>query len=362
MKQIETVLHDYLGKGGVGIQLSIARDGEVPATYAAGIADRDTQAPVICDHLFKIGSCTKTFVAASLFRLAEERGVDLDASIQSWFPDVPFAKDIQVIDLINHRSGLPEFEYDIPMVPGLDWTPREIVDFAYKVATASAPHKSAVYSNTGFVMAGILIEEVTGRRLGQWVRESILEPLGLKDSWSPASEAFPAEKLVRGHYLRSKDLASRGHFKQGGEMWNMEGLLAYSDDLQDSSDLFAFPLAYACGDMIASTADQATFMSALIHGELLSRSSRAKMLQNMVPVSFPGTRMIKAGAGVFESSYGGRLTIGHQGSVPGYVSVMQHDPASGVSVAVATNVGSGDRLSFQAAGLHPLVDEIFHLL
>ncbi len=362
MHDMRGLLEDYIGRGGVGVQLSFTNQEGVATTLSAGHVSTVSLEPVTEHHVFKIGSCTKTFVAAALVKMAADGRIDLDASISTWFPEVPFAEEILVIDLINHRSGLPEFEYDIPMTPDLAWTPRQIVDFAYSVATPTPPQGPAVYSNTGFVMAGIVIESVTGRPLGQYVRESVLEPLGLRDSWSPATEAFPEERLVRGHYRRKPDLASRGHFKKGGEMWNMEGLLHYSDDLQDSSDLFSFPCAYACGDMVATTHDQAVFMTALMSGKLLAPAFLSRLAGGWEAVSFPGTRMLRSGAGVFESTYGERLTIGHQGSLPGYVSVMQYDPVSGIAVAIATNIGSGDRLSFEAVGLHALADDAFMLL
>ena len=66
--------------------------------------------------------------------------------------------------------------------------------------------------------------------------------------------------------------------------------------------------------------------------------------------------MRATGAGLFQSSYGGRLFYGHQGSIPGYVCVMQHDPRSALTIVMASNVGSGNRLSFQASGLHAVVD------
>lgn len=66
--------------------------------------------------------------------------------------------------------------------------------------------------------------------------------------------------------------------------------------------------------------------------------------------------------GLFASSYAGRLLLGHQGSMPGYVSVMQHDPSSELTVAMAPNLGSGNRISFQASGLHSVVDEVVTIL
>ncbi|MBZ9675678.1 serine hydrolase domain-containing protein [Mesorhizobium sp. ES1-1] len=361
-KDLTSLLDAYIADGAVGASLAYST-GATPTAIAAGLADRDDGVPVTPDRLFKIGSCTKTFVAAALVKLAESGKLDLGAPISSWFADLPGAGGISVRQLINHRNGLPEFEYYIPMDAGRQWTPQQLVDIAFASDKQKAPGGPAVYNNTGYVLAGMVIESVSGQSLGGYVRSAILEPLGLENTWSPATEAFPQSAMVRGYYHRPPpaenaptDLAS------GGEMWRMEGVLPYSDDLQDSSDLFPYSGAYGCGDMVSTPSDMVIFMRGLFSGQVLSPPFFAEMFDGRVPVSFPGTRMRETGAGMFNSLYGGRAFYGHQGSIPGYVAVMQHDPASGLTIAMTSNVGSGNRLSFQASGLHPVVDKAIGII
>ncbi|MDW6021613.1 serine hydrolase domain-containing protein [Mesorhizobium sp. BAC0120] len=357
-EKIDGMLADYIAQGAVGASIAFALDGQPTETITAGLADRRDGTPVTPDRLFKIGSCTKTFVAAALVRLAADGKVDLGAPIAQWFPDLPGAKEIGVRQLVNHRSGLPEFEYDIPMDPGRVWKPSELVDIAFKAGGQKSPGGPAVYNNTGYVLAGLLIEQVTGVSLGAYVRQAVLEPLSLRDTWSPATEAFPSERLVRGYYHRPPPPVGAGmDIASGGEMWRMEGVLPYSEELQDSSDTFPYSGAYGCGDMVSTPGDLVSFMGGLFAGKVVSPSWFEEMFGKRAPVSFPGTRLRETGAGLFQSSYGGRDFYGHQGSIPGYVCVMQHDPGSGLTIAMASNVGSGNRLSFQASGLHEVVDE-----
>lgn len=357
--EIRGLLADYIERGAVGTSLAFAHASAPVETATAGVTDRRDGMPVTPDRLFKIGSCTKTFVAAALVRLAEDGKIDLGAPIAGWFPDLPGADKISVRQLVNHRSGLPEFEYDIPMDPRRVWKPWDLVDIAFKAGGQKAPGGTAVYNNTGYVLAGLLIEKVTGLPLGAYVRQVVLEPLGLRDTWSPASEPFPAERLVRGYYHRPPppENASTA-LAAGGEMWRMEGVLPYSEELQDSSDTFPYSGAYGCGDMIATPADLVSFMRGLFAGKVIAPEWFDEMFGSRATVSFPGTRMRETGAGLFLSSYGDRIFYGHQGSIPGYVCVMQHDPNSGLTIAMASNVGSGNRLSFQASGLHEVVDSV----
>lgn len=363
LKDLNTLLDRYLADGAVGASLAYAKGNAAPVAVTAGLADREQGVAVLPDRLFKIGSCTKTFVAAALVKLAQDGKLDLSAPISGWFPDLPGAGDISVRQLVNHRSGLPEFEYYIPMDPTRRWTPQQLVDIAFASEKPKPPGGPAVYNNTGYVLAGMLIEAVSGQSLGGYVRTAVLQPLGLKNTWSPATEAFPEKSMVRGYFHRPPpapgaptDLAS------GGEMWRMDGVLPYSDALQDSSDLFPYSGAYGCGDMVSTPTDMVGFMRGLFGGRVISPAFFAEMFESRAQVSFPGTRMRETGAGLFQSAYADRAFYGHQGSIPGYVSVMLHDPQSHLTIAMTSNVGSGNRLSFQASGLHPVVDEAIGIL
>ncbi|KOF16930.1 beta-lactamase [Ensifer adhaerens] len=357
LADLSRLLQGYLNDGAVGVSLAFSRgDGEI-ATVTSGLSDRARGIPVSPTQLFKIGSCTKTFTVAALMKLAESGAVDLGTPISHWFPDLPGAAAISVRQLVNHRGGLPEFEYDIPMTLDRIWTPAELVDLAFQVGGQTAPGGPAVYNNTGYVLAGMLIEAVTGQPLGTYVRHHVLEPLGLENTWSPSTESFPQERMVRGYYHRPPPAADAGSsVAAGAEMWRMDGVLPYSDALQDSSDSFPFTAAYGCGDMVSTPGDMVAFMRTLFGGRLLTDGMFREMSEGRVAVSFPGTRMRETGVGLFQSSYADRLLYGHQGSIPGYVTVMQHEPISGLTIAMTSNVGSGYRMSFYASGLHQLLD------
>ena len=116
--------------------------------------------------------------------------------------------------------------------------------------------------------------------------------------------------------------------------------------------------------MIGTAADLARFLGALVGGKLLPPDLTADMVENRRPgtSATPGTRLREAGAGIWLMRYAGHDVFGHQGSMPGYVTVMVHHRGAGVTVALTTNTGSGNRLSFYASGLHGLVDAIFERL
>jgi D-alanyl-D-alanine carboxypeptidase len=112
--------------------------------------------------------------------------------------------------------------------------------------------------------------------------------------------------------------------------------------------------------MVSTPSDLARFLSALVTGNLLPPDLTADMIDNRRPgaIAIPQTRLRESGAGIWLMRYAGHDVFGHQGSLPGYVTVMVHHRPSALTVALTTNTGSGNRLSFYASGLHGLVDTI----
>ena len=359
--ELQTLLDDFIAQGIVGAALTV-RSGTATTHWMAGVAERQTRQPVTPDHLFKIGSCTKTFVAATLMSLVQEGAVALDAPVAQWFPDLANAARITVRRLIDHSAGLPEFEYDMPMEPGRVWSPAEIVALAYAAGDTDEPGRICTYNNTGYVLAGQLIEALTGQTLAAQIRHRVLTPLGLRDSFAAAGEAFPQARLAHGYYHRPPPPqgGESASVAEGREMWRTGGVLAHSEELQDSTTVFPMSGAYAAGDMVGSASDLAIFLQALVAGPLLAPAIRAEMIDRRRPMTMttPGTRIRESGAGVLAMEYAGRQVLGHQGSMPGYVTLMVHHRDSATTAALTTNTGSGDRRSFYASGLHGLMDDV----
>src|SRR5262249_48844585 len=122
---LHACLESFVAKGIVGASACVIQRRQQPVAAAAGLVDRTRGPRVAPSHLFKIGSATKSFVAVTLVQLAESGTVSLDAPIAAWFPNLPNADRIRVRQLINHRSGIPEFELHMPMDPKRLWRPVE---------------------------------------------------------------------------------------------------------------------------------------------------------------------------------------------------------------------------------------------
>lgn len=168
-------------------------DGTTSTRRTAGLSDVETGAPFAPHTHVRVGSITKTFVAATVLQLVSEGKVDLDAPIDAYLPGRIRGAGIDgsaimVRQLLRHQSGLPEyFDADIDRNVG-PITGDQLLDLALAKPAEFAPGAAMRYTNTNYVVAGLLIEAVTGRPAADEVTRRTIEALGLSDTYFPAPE------------------------------------------------------------------------------------------------------------------------------------------------------------------------------
>ena len=246
--RLDRVLSEHVAKGVIGASLALIRPGGEVLTLAAGCADRATGAPLTPDHLFKTASTRKTWTAVAVLALVSEGRIDLDQTIEGWFPHLPRADEIRVRHLLSHRSGLPEYESFMPKGSADDWTPERIVEFALANGTQIAPGEAFVYSNPGYVLAGEIVASERGEPLSRWLRREVFEPCGMAETWSGGDEDFPRDRLARAYVF---DSAGPGA------------------PPEDSSDWFPLSGIGAAGDLVTTPRDLARGFHALFTGQVL---------------------------------------------------------------------------------------------
>lgn len=334
------LLNDHGGRGVVGASLAMARPGRVMVTATAGYADRETARRLTPGHLFRTASTKKTFTAAAVLALVAEGRVSLDRTIEGWFPTLPRAAEIRVRHLLNHRSGLPEYEAFMPKRAADDWTPRRIVDFALAGAEQRAPGREFAYSNTGYVLVGEIVARERGETLSSWLRREVFEPAGMRDTWSGGDERFPRERLARAYFFDSANPDAPP---------------------EESSDWFPLSGIGAAGDLVTTPRDLATGFRALFTGRVLDRAGLDLLAAPLLPASYPGTRVTHCGHGALVSHFGGLAIVGHLGQLRGHVTMAGHHEGSGITVALCQNSASSDLEAFGSAGIHDAFAAAFRL-
>lgn len=301
------------------VVVAIGRPGEEPRIVTAGSAEPDDR--------FRIGSITKTFVAATVLRLAEEGMLSLDDPLGRWVAEPARFGDVTLRQLLGHTSGVPEYTASGDFFEQLDrpWTPEEMIASIDRQAPDFPPGTGWRYSNTNYILLGQVVEAATGEPYGAVVRDLVLDPAGLS-----TDIGTDLEVTLPGWYDIDHD-----------------GL---DDDV--STDPYLPTLPWSSGEMVSTAGELARFATVLLTGELLEDESLAAMLAED-PF---GQRY---GLGLQWSTPDGTTdVVGHGGGVIGYVSVMWWVPSLDRSIVVLLNAsGRADPTDLAELVLRRLVDE-----
>jgi D-alanyl-D-alanine carboxypeptidase len=297
-----------------GVALAVFVPGRGMWVGARGLADRDAGVPIASDTLFGAGSISKLFVATVAMQLVQEGWLSLDQTVEHWLPGlVPHGDRIAVRYLMNHTSGLPDY-LDEPFAeaalaePTRIWTPGELVRSALERRPAAAPGRWR-YSNTNYVLLGLIIERVTHNSLAREIHQRIIDPLGMAHTF------FSPDDPIAGAMMHGYE--GRRHLTGGMNM----------------------SFAWGAGNLISNVEDLGRFAQALFGGALLRPETLAAM-QAFVGTGDSWPRDLIYGLGLMQSVLRGAqptLVRGHTGALMGYRTALWHAPDSGVTVVVALN-------------------------
>jgi CubicO group peptidase (beta-lactamase class C family) len=267
------------------------------------------------ETIFQSGSVGKQFTAMAVMMLVEEEKVGLDDPITKYFPDGPETwKNIKVRNLLSHTSGIPDYENGPDQLDlRRDYTEDELLEFAKKLTLDFPPGEKWKYSNTGYVLLGILIHKASGHFYGDLLHDRIFVPLGMKTA-RIITEADIVPNRAAGYRLEK------------GELKNQEWV---APKLNTTAD----------GSLYLTAIDMTKWDAALREHKLLKPSSYEQMwtsfmLNDGKPAGY--------GFGWFLSKPGGRTLIEHSGSWQGFKSYIGRWVDDGVTVIVFSNLGQAN--------------------
>ncbi len=294
---------------------------------ATGYSDRVKKTPMKPSDYMLAGSVGKTYCAAVALQLVKEGKINLDDKIEKffgdeeWFLRLPNAKSITVRQLMNHTSGLvryefnPEFVKDLLADPYRVWKPREQIAYLFDSKAAFEAGKGWDYSDTNFIVLGMVIEKVTGKSYYDQAKKRILKPLKLKHTKPQVSPTIKG--LVQGY--AGKD----NPFGDNDEM------------LKDGKMSFNPQFEWTGGGMVTTSEDLARWAKFMYEGRAFDKSLLPEMLAG---VSAPLLgRDVKYGLGVIIRPTPKGVTYGHSGFFPGYFTDMMYFPKEKIAIAVQVN-------------------------
>ncbi|MCI3242336.1 serine hydrolase domain-containing protein [Streptomyces spinosisporus] len=321
---VQNVLRTALKQGAPGAMARIDDHGSVTRA-AAGVADRKSKRPISNADRFRIGSVTKTFSAVVLMQLADEGRLKLDASVDHYLPGLLPDRKITVRQVLGHRSGLYDYTNDMfaKAVPGFEevrtkvFGYRQLVDRSLRHARTNAPGAAYSYSNTNFVVAGLLIEKLTGHSVRTEYQNRIIKPLKLRDTFYVHPDRKIPGRHARGYLTPDRAGAPLVDATEQTVSW-----------------------AQSAGAVISSTRDLNTFLSALLGGRLMS-SAQLKQMEHMVRVDSTQAyglglrrRTLSCGVSVY----------GHTGAVQGYYTYAFATKDGRRSLAALANASNNGRV------------------
>ncbi|WP_328814373.1 serine hydrolase domain-containing protein [Nonomuraea cypriaca] len=307
---LEADLKAIHAKGVPGL-LAAVHTGRELQTARAGVADLASDRPIAYDSYFRMGSTAKTFTATVALQLVGEGRLSLDDTVEDWLPGMVRGNGndgtkITVKQLLQQTSGLAEYMYDVPI-----WTAKDFLEHRYDSYTSQQLVAIAMrhepkwlpgpderrwnYSNTNYVLAGMIIEKVTGNERSREVMDRIIRPLGLDHTFSPGDDP----RLPDPHPM---------------------GYTEFPDSAEPVETTEMNPTPFdAAGDLITTAADLVRFWQGLLGGELLKPAQLAAMKETIPAAEwdpvFPGARF-GLGIGQFQSSCG--TYWGHAGNTLGH--------------------------------------------
>ncbi|MEU6461639.1 serine hydrolase domain-containing protein [Streptomyces sp. NPDC046976] len=329
---LTAVLRSAVAQGAPGALARVDDHGTMYRT-TYGYADRGTRRAMDAGDRFRVGSVTKSFSAVVLLQLVDEHRLELDAPVNRYLPGLLPDDAITVRQVLGHRSGLYDFTNDMfaDSVPGFEavrnrvFTYRELVALSLKHPRTNAPGAAYSYSNTNFVVAGMLIEKITGHSVRTEYQNRIFGPLKLQDTF----------------YVHP-DTAIPGPHAHGYLTPDKAG-----DPLVDATEQ-TVSWAQSAGAIISSARDLNTFYSALLGGRLMSAARLAEMEKmnrvNATTAYGLGLRRRDLSCGI--------SVYGHTGTVQGYYTYAFATKDGGRSMtAVATTSNNGEVLNTLAGAL-----------
>jgi CubicO group peptidase (beta-lactamase class C family) len=295
--------------GPPGVSVAIVRDGDTLVAGGSGLADRDSKIAATADTSYRIGSISKQFTAAMTMRLVEQGKIALADAVGQHLPQLPSGwRSVTVLQLLNHTSGIPDYTE-----LGDRWrehwqealSPAQILALVADDRMDFAPGSKWQYSNTGYVVLGTLLEQISGRPYGQILQDDISRPLGLTRT-RVCEDAPGANGQALGHMAGNKGF----------------GVAPYRHASH----------AFGGGGICSTAGDLAIWNRALNGGKVVNAASYGVMTP---PQGVAATG--SSGFGLELTSHDGHRVISAHGAGGGFTSGNAWYPDDSLSVTVLTN-------------------------
>lgn len=343
------LLGEITGSGVPGISMSVQTDQDGMWLGASGKADLKNNTGLQVCNLTRVGSTVKTFTAVTIFLLAEEGKLDLDDPVTKYLSDSEL-RDLENADkasirqLLNHSSGIFNYIQDMKFQTASlndlikEWKPEELLSFARGKKAGFEPGTDVSYSNTNYILLGMIISAIEGKPFYEVFEEKIFSPLSLTSTRFAARDPVP-DGIIRGYVDFYSNLQVINATWYSG--WDY-----YTAD----------------GGLISNTYDLNRFLTALLTGNLISQESLDEMLVWQKPAETdPEFFPLYYGLGIFKMETPWGDAYFHSGDAIGYYACMAYFPGRSTTIcwAVNGNYGSIDTFTSTKSAMENIFRTVF---
>ena len=328
-QKIDVVAADALKATGVpAASVAVVKNGQIVYVKAYGNAKLEPATPATPDMRFSIGSVSKQFTATAILMLQEDGKLSLDDKVGKYLPDLTRANEVTIRQLLSHTSGYQDYWPQDYVMPGMlkPVDAQKILDQWARIPLDFDPGTKWQYSNTNYVIAGLIAEKAAGMPLLDYLRRKVFVPLGMK-SVTDIDKARLTESDPTG-YMRYALGPLRPAPKEG------PGWL------------------FAAGELAMTASDLAKWDISIIDQKLMKPASYNQLETEIVLKNGLGTGY---GLGVDVRNSGGRRLIEHSGEVSGFTSENMVFPDEKVAIAVLTNQDAAGAAGAIASAIAPLM-------
>jgi D-alanyl-D-alanine carboxypeptidase len=318
---------------GAAVVVQSAELGDWAAAFGTRVLG-GTEPVTLSDHV-RIGSNTKTMTGTVILQLVEEGKITLDDPVSRYRPDVPNGDQITIRNLLTMRSGLYNYSESLELNRSLDetplrvWSPDELLAIAFRHPPSFAPGAKYEYSNTNFILLGMIIEQLTGNLAEVEFQRRIFAPLGLTETILPAlsSNAIPDPHPQGYMYGTNVETISSSALPADQQAQAADGTLLPTDVTEGNPSW-----AWTAGSGISTAGELVRYVKALVGGGLLGSDMQAQRLASMQPTDPSNPASTKFGLALADLG----PMLGFIGDIPGFNSLMGHDPKRDITVVTWT--------------------------
>lgn len=305
--------------------IALSHNGKIIYTNAIGFDNIETKKKSTIDTKYRIGSISKMFTASLIFKAIEEDKLNIEQTIETFFPTIENSDSITIGNLLNHRSGIHNFTNDDTYLTYNTQykTEQEMIKIISNFKSDFEPSTKGSYSNSNYVLLSFILERVYNSNLKRLINEKICVPLNLKNTY------YGSEINLNNNECNSYKYLTK---------WTKE----------TETDM-SIPLG--AGAIVSTPSDLTKFIEALFTERIISKQSLSRMT------------IIKDryGMGVFQFPFNDKKSFGHTGGIDGFNSFLSFFPEDNLSVALCSNGSNYDNNNIMIGALSCYFNEPFDI-